>query len=103
MKYLARLKSEKRQLNVLPKLPKVETPTKSELPKVPKPPCDSFGSAEGRHFSEITPVLPGEADPTPKGRIWEPGWPYVCECGEATGWSTDGVGICPSCAAGPDP
>lgn len=45
----------------------------------------------------------GRSEAKAKGRKWVAGWPFTCTCGEPTGWTTDGVGICPSCAAGPDP
>lgn len=37
---------------------------------------------------------------TTMGRKWVAGWPFTCQCGTLTGWATDGMGICPSCAAG---
>jgi hypothetical protein len=60
--------------------------------------------------AEKTTQLIEETDP-PKlqsrsdgpARVWVAGWPFVCACGTPTGWTTEGVGICPACAADPDP
>jgi hypothetical protein len=47
-----------------------------------------------QHKAEIISILTMRA----KGRKWTPGNPFTCQCGERTGWATDGVGRCPACA-----
>lgn len=44
---------------------------------------------------------PAAPEPPPiTVRSWKPGYPFTCQCGEPTGWTTDGVGVCPSCEFG---
>ena len=57
--YLARLKSEKRLHDELPKLPKGQKRPDSVLPKPPKAPFDSFDSGPCRRFQKNDEADPG--------------------------------------------
>lgn len=88
------------------------------VPGVPGTPSTTGDTAKPMvaRLSPVSPVSPVKKDNMErqagpesitrliaKGRKWVAGWPFTCSCGTGTGWTTDGVGICPSCAAGPDP
>ena len=82
-------------------------------------PDESLGAPEVRSIPPVRPLsseLPQETEPVgstlgqrsvtskpgPPIRQWQLGYPYTCSCGEPTGFSTDGVGLCPSCEFGPN-
>lgn len=69
MKYLNLLKSEKHLCG--------------ELQELQKGASYSFCSDPHRQISE--------------NRIWTAGNPYICSCGRATGWTTNGTPLCPAC------
>jgi len=58
--YLARLKSEKRLHDELPKLPKGQNRLDDELPKLPKAPFDSFDSDPCSRFQKNDDPDPGD-------------------------------------------
>lgn len=89
MKYLARLKSEKQLTD--------------ELPKLPKPPFDSFDSTKGRHFPEnepptqpLTRKAKAESTLTPLRRATS----YPCgKCGNQTYREIVAGWLCENCGA----